>query len=60
MKLFGITSNKLDITTYVLYILMDLAQYDWDYEIKQRFKERRPYSEEELRSLMKLLITTLA
>jgi RIO-like serine/threonine protein kinase len=60
MKLYGMTSNKLDITTFVLYILMELADYDWDYEIKQRLKDRRPYSESELKELITQLITSLA
>jgi tRNA A-37 threonylcarbamoyl transferase component Bud32 len=60
MKLYGMTSNKLDMTTYVLYILMELADNDWDFEIKQRLKERRPYTEDELRTLLKQLINCLA
>jgi hypothetical protein len=60
MKLYGMTSNKLDMTTYVLYILMELASYDWDYEIKMRLKDRRPYSEDELRGIMKQLINCLS
>jgi hypothetical protein len=60
MKLYGMTSNKLDQTTFVLYILMELATNDWDYEIKQRLKDKKPYTEDELRSLLKQLINCLA
>jgi hypothetical protein len=60
MKLYGMTSSKLDMTTYVLYILMELAEYDWDFEIKKRLKEKRPYSEDELRTLLRQLISCLA
>jgi hypothetical protein len=60
MKLYGIASNRLDSTTFSLYILMELAQYDWDYEIKSRLRERKPYSEEELRNIVKQLVPCLA
>jgi hypothetical protein len=60
MKLYGIASSQLDSTTFSLYILMELAQYDWDHEIKTRLRERRPYTEDELKNLIKQLINCLA
>ena len=38
MKIIGVEYKCLDITTYSLYILMELALSDWNDEIKRRFK----------------------
>ena len=55
LNLYGICVRVYDITTYVLFVLMDLAEHDWEIEINNRFKEKRYYSENELISILKQL-----
>ena len=59
LDILGICLRCLDQTTYVLYVLMDLALYDWDYEIEQRKKSRRFYKEEELISILRQISSAL-
>ena len=59
LDILGICLRCLDQTTYVLYVLMDLALYDWDYEIEQRKKTRKYYKEEELISILKQISSAL-
>ena len=44
-----------DNTTYVLYVLMDLADKDWEVEINERLKQKKFYTENELISILKQL-----
>ena len=39
VKILGIYSNKLDKTTYVVYILMEVSLIDWEKEIKKRIEK---------------------
>ena len=48
-----------DNTTYVLYVLMDLAEKDWEVEINERRKRRQYYKEEEIISILKQLSNAL-
>ena len=48
-----------DNTTYALYVLMDLAEKDWEVEIDQRLKRKKYYKEEELISILKQLSSAL-
>ena len=48
-----------DNTTYALYVLMDLADKDWEVEITQRLKRKKYYKEEELISVLKQLSNAL-
>jgi len=48
-----------DNTTYALYVLMDLADKDWEVEITQRLKRKKYYKEEELISILKQLSNAL-
>lgn len=59
LDILGICLRCLDQTTYVLYVLMDLALYDWDYEIEQRKKYRKFYKEEELITILKQISSAL-
>ena len=34
IKILGLYKNKLDKTTYVIYILMEIGRTDWEKEIK--------------------------
>ena len=48
-----------DNTTYVLYVLMDLADKDWEVEINERQKRKKYYKEDELISILKQLSSAL-
>ncbi len=55
----GIYLKCFDTTTYVLYVLMDLAERDWEVEINHRLKNNRYYKEKELISILKQLSSAL-
>ena len=48
-----------DNTTYVLYVLMDLAEKDWEVEINERLKRKKYYQEKEIISILKQLSNAL-
>ena len=48
-----------DDTTYALYVLMDLAENDWEVEINERKKKKNYYSEQEIISILKQLSNAL-
>ena len=60
IHIYGIENKKLDKTTFVVYVLMELAICDWEKEIFNREKNKRYYSEEELIIILKNLIYTFA
>ena len=60
VKILGIQTKKLDKLTYVMYILMELADYDWEKEIKKRSKLKLYYTEKELINILKSLIETFS
>ena len=60
IHIYGIENKKLDKTTFVVYVLMELAICDWEKEIAHREKKKRYYSEEELIIILKNLINTFA
>ena len=60
IHIYGIESKKLDKTTFVVYVLMELAQRDWEKEIANREKKNWYYSEEELIIILKNLVNTFA
>ena len=55
LNLYGICIRVYDVTTYVLFVLMDLAEHDWEIEINNRFKLKKFYTEIELISILKQL-----
>ena len=55
----GINVKCFDSTTFVLYVLMDLAEKDWEVEINDRQKKRYFYQEKELMSILKQLSNAL-
>ena len=59
MKIMGIEYKCLDITTYSLYILMELGISDWNDEIKRRSKKKNYYKEEEIIDILKQIIEPL-
>ena len=60
VKIHGIQTKILDPTTYVIYILMDLANGDWEKEILNRQKMKIYYNEKELMNIIYNLVSTLA
>ena len=60
IHIYGIENKKLDKTTFVVYVLMELAICDWEKEISNREKKKRYYSEEELIIILKNLIFTFS
>ena len=55
----GINLKCFDQTTYVLYVLMDLAEKDWEMEIINRQITKNYYNEKELILILKQLSNTL-
>ena len=60
VKILGIYSNKLDKTTYVVYVLMEVGMTDWEKEIKTHIEKKIPYKESELIQIIKQLIEVLS
>jgi serine/threonine protein kinase len=60
VNIFGLSKYKLDITTYVLYVLMELASTDWEKEILSRKATRKYYSEKELIKILSSLVKSLS
>ena len=60
VQIYGIETKKLDRTTFVMYVLMELAKIDWEKEIIKRKKINNYYSEEELINILKDLTSTLS
>ena len=59
LDILGICIRCLDQTTYVLYVLMDLALHDWDFEIEERKKKKNYYTEKELITILKQISSAL-
>ena len=60
VQIYGIETKQLDPTTFVMYVLMELANTDWEKEILYRSKIKKYYSENELMKIISSLITTFA
>ena len=60
VTIYGIETKQLDKTTYVMYVLMDLAVRDWEKEIEFRKTKKNYYTEEELIVILKELAYTFA
>ena len=59
MKIYGLSLTILDSTTFALYVLMEMANKDWDKEIKSRLKKRKNYTEKELINILRELTDAL-
>ena len=59
MKIYGLCIRVLDTTTFALYVLMELANGDWDKEIKDKLNKRKNYSEKELVNILYQLTSAL-
>ena len=60
MKIYGICIKNLDITTIAIYVLMEMANLDWDDEIRKHLDSRKNYKEEELLNILKQLVDALS
>ena len=56
LKLYGIQFKYLDETTSAIYILMELAQNDWNQEIKRRILAKKNYTEKEIINILKQIV----
>jgi len=59
MGIYGCCVRFLDVTTYALYVLMELAVYDWEHEIRKHLEQRQNYKEEELIDILKQIVGAL-
>ena len=60
VNIYGLDYKKLDKTTFVLYVLMDLAYRDWEKEINHRKLTKSFYTEDELLHILKELVYTFS
>jgi tRNA A-37 threonylcarbamoyl transferase component Bud32 len=60
IKILGIYNNKLDKTTYVVYVLMEVGLTDWEKEIKSYGDKHLSYTEDDLINIIKQLTSILA
>jgi hypothetical protein len=60
IKILGIYSNKLDKTTFVVYVLMEVGISDWEKEIKSYKTKKTVYKEQDLIHILKQLISSLS
>ena len=59
IKIYNILFKYLDMTTYLLFVLMEKAETDWNTEIEKRNKIKKYYTEKELINIMKQLVNAL-
>ena len=59
LDIHGICIRCLDPTTYVLYVLMDKAEKDWEVEINERGKKNKYYKEREIIIMLKQIVNAL-
>ena len=60
VNIIGISNYKLDLTTHVLYVLMELANTDWEKEILKRKTLKKYYEEKELMNILSILAKSLS
>lgn len=60
VTIYGVEYKQLDKTTFVMYVLMDLAVRDWEKEIEFRKMRKNFYTEQELIVILKELTFTFA
>ena len=60
VKKYGIEIKKLDKYNLVMYVLMEVANCDWEQELINRKKDNAFYTEDELIEILKSLVNTLA
>ena len=60
IKIYGFSSKQLDPTTYVIYVLMELALTDWEKEILRLQKTKSYYPEQNLMKILSSLVKTFS
>lgn len=60
LKIFGMHLDESQSETKILYILTELANTDWDKEIRSKRSEKLYYTETELIEILKQLVTCLS
>ncbi len=60
VKILGIYNNKLDSTTYVVYVLMEVGLTDLEKEIHLFSNKNIEYSEKQLIQIIKQLSSVLS
>ena len=60
VQILGVYNNKLDITTFGIYILMEIGLTDWEKEIKNRCQKNKMYSQKELINILIQLTSALS
>ena len=60
ITIIGKQNKQLDPTTFVLYVVMELATSDWEKEIEKRRKNKKYYKEKELIKILHKLIITFS
>ena len=59
LSIYGICIKCLDYTTFSLSVLMDLGDTDWEIEINEHYNKNQFYTENELMSILKQLVSGL-
>ena len=59
IKIYNVLFKYLDMTTYLLYVLMEKGETDWNSEIARRIKTQNFYKESELINILKQLTSVL-
>ena len=59
LTIYGVCVRCFDSTTFVLYVLMPLAEKDLEMEISERIKRKKYYKESELINMIKQLVEAL-
>ena len=60
IKVYGAQCNKINDNEYNFYVLMELAEIDWEKEIKKRKQLKNYYTDGELYEITRQLIKTFA
>ena len=60
IKIYGAQCIKITSAEYHFYVLMELANIDWDKEIKKRKEKKQYYTEGELFDILKQLTSTFS
>ena len=60
IKVYGAQCIKINTSEYHFYVLMELAEIDWEKEIKKRKEKKNYYTEGELLEILKQLVKTFA
>lgn len=59
LSIYGISVKCFDSNTFSISVLMDLGETDWEIEINEHFYKNKYYTENELMSILKQLVSGL-